>query len=99
MNGIYTYQSSNSAFTVSQQQLAEFSERFPETTAFRNRIGEFFWLNLYALEKDQGVDPNDVLREVIALEQGKPTFRTPTPFRRRPLKGLMCQRSVKTGQQ
>ncbi|MBV8277088.1 MAG: hypothetical protein JO170_17775 [Verrucomicrobia bacterium] len=89
MNGIYTYQSSNSAFTVSQQQLAEFSKRFPETTAFRNRIGEFFWFNLHALEKDQGVDPTDVLREVIALEQGKPTFRTPTPFRRKPLKGLM----------
>jgi len=32
MNGIYTYQSSKSSFRVSQQELAEFSRRFPETT-------------------------------------------------------------------
>ncbi len=89
MNGIYTYQSSNSSFTVSQQGLAEFSKRFPETAAFRKRIAEFFWFNLYALEKDQGVDPNEVLREVIALERGTPTFRTPTPFTGKTLKGLM----------
>jgi len=89
MNGIYTYQSSDTSFTVSQQELAEFSKRFPETAGFRNRIAEFFWFNLYALEKDQGIDPNEVLREVVALEQGKPTLRTPTPFRWKPLKGLM----------
>jgi hypothetical protein len=89
MDGIYTYKSSNSEFTVTQRELAEFSNRFPETAGFRNRIAEFFWFNLYALEKDQGIDPREVLREVVALEQGKPTFRTPTPFRWKPLKGLM----------
>jgi hypothetical protein len=89
MNGIYTYQSSKSSFRVSQQELAEFSRRFPETTTFRNRVAEFFCFNLYALEKDQGVDPNEGLREVLALEQDKPTYRTPTLFKRKPLKGLM----------
>jgi hypothetical protein len=87
MNGIYTYTSPNSEFTVSQQELAEFANRFPETAGFRNRIAEFFWFNLYALEKDQGVDPNDVLRSVVALEQGNPILRD-EPFRRKPLKGL-----------
>jgi hypothetical protein len=89
MNGIYTYQSSNSSFIVSQQELADFAKRFPETAAFRNRIAEFLWFNLYALEKDQGVDPSNVLREIIALESGTKTFRKPTPFDRKPLKGLM----------
>ena len=89
MNGIYTYKSSNSEFTVTQRELAEFAERFPELAAFRNRIAEFFWFNLYALEKDQGVDPSDVLREIIALESGTRAFRKPTPFERKPLKGLM----------
>ena len=88
MSGIYTYQSSNSAFTVSQQELAEFTKRFPETSAFRDRIAELFWLNLYALEKDQGFNPNDVLRSVVALEQGNTTLRV-APFNRKPLKGLM----------
>jgi hypothetical protein len=89
MSGTYTHQSPNSSFTVSQRELAEFSKRFPETATFSNRIAELFWFNLYALEKDQGVDPNDVLREVLALEEGKPTFRKPTPFEREPLNGLM----------
>src|SRR5215475_10355971 len=89
MDGIYTYKSSKSEFTVTQRELGEFSNRFPETSAFRNRIAEFFWFNLYALERDQGVDPNDVMREILALEEAKPTFRTPTPFERMPLKGLM----------
>ena len=89
MDGIYTYKSSKSEFTVTQRELGEFSNRFPETAALRNRIAEFFWFNLYALEKDQGVNPNDVLREIIALESSTNTFRKPTPFERKPLKGLM----------
>ena len=89
MDGIYTYKSSKPEFTVTQRELGEFSNRFPETAAFRNRIAEFFWFNLYALEKDQGVNPNDVLREIIALESSTNTFRKPTPFERKPLKGLM----------
>jgi hypothetical protein len=89
MNGVYTYNSSKSEFTVTQRELGEFSNRFPETAGFRNRIAEFFWFNLYALEKDQGVDPSDVLREIIALESSTKTFRKPTPFDRKPLKGLM----------
>jgi hypothetical protein len=89
MNGIYTYKSSKSEFTVSQRELAEFSNRFSETAGFRDRIAEVFWFNLYAFEKDQGIDPNEVLREVVALEQGKPPFRTPTPFKWEPLEGLM----------
>jgi hypothetical protein len=36
-----------------------------------------------------GINPYDILEQVLALEQGRPTLRKPTRFRAKPLKGLM----------
>src|SRR4051794_7381094 len=89
MSGTYSYQSFRGTFTVSQNDLSEFSKRFSETAEFRKRIAELFWLNVYALERVYGVNPYKVLEQVLALEQGRPTLRKPTRFRAKPLKGLM----------
>jgi hypothetical protein len=89
MSGTYTYQSPGATFTVSQNDLSKFSNRFPEVAEFPNRIAELFWLNVYALERVHGIDPYEVLEQVLALEQGRPTLRNPTRFSRKPLKGLM----------
>jgi hypothetical protein len=89
MTGSYTYQSTTGTLTVSQKELSDFSQQFPEIVEFRHRIAELFWLNLYTLEKAYGINPYEILEQVLALEQGRPTLRKPTRFRAKPLKGLM----------
>jgi hypothetical protein len=90
MTGTYTYDSPNGSFTVSQKELSDFAQEFPETQNFRNRIAELFWLNVFAYQKIYGIDPYEILEQVLALEQGRSTLRKPTRFRGdKPLKGLM----------
>jgi hypothetical protein len=54
MSGAYTYQSPGGTFTVSQNELSEFSKRFPETSEFREFPPRIF----RGAKGEQRIDPD-----------------------------------------
>jgi hypothetical protein len=75
---------------VTDEQLTEFAAACGLRPDIASRASELFWLDLYVYVKQFGIDVDDVLSEIRALETGEGVSQTKPAlqFQRRPLKGL-----------
>ncbi len=75
--------------TVTADQLNGFAELYGIDRLIPGRYSHLFLLNLYSMEKHQGIPPDLVTQEIKSLEQGSQSYMKPeTPYKRKPLRGL-----------
>jgi len=86
----YTAKLKGRNLEITSQDLARFRDIYVGTSELSDRMSELIWLDIYVLDAELGVSPNDILSSIGDLEQGEPTtgVKPATQFKNVPLKGL-----------
>ena len=90
MATIWTAQTVNGNVSLTADQLATFRQAYVSSPDLASRMSNLFWFDLYVYDREFGVSPHEVLREINSLEKGTSDTGTkpPTLFNFPPLKGL-----------
>jgi hypothetical protein len=87
---IWTAKMKGKDIKVTSERLAEWRSFYVSNSDLASRISELMWFDMYVLDAEFGVGPNDILSSVTDLEAGEKSrgVKPATPFGKLPLKGL-----------
>ena len=87
----YTAKLKGKDIKMTNRQLAAFRDAYIGASELANRMSELLWLDIYILDAEFGVGPQNILSAITEVEQGEATpvgIKPATQFKNLPLKGL-----------